>query len=166
VHVPPGGGAQVDLGGLGVHFKVRGDTTGGRFAIVEHPIEPGVLVDPHVHRNEDEMSFVLDGTVWARVGDQEVEAAAGAYVGKPRGVLHTFWNPGPHPARILEVITPAGLERLFEQVAELMVQPSESTEEQVYDLCRTYGLSFDRKWVLELESRFGPMRLFRVAVLR
>ena len=50
-------------------------------------------------------------------------------------------------------------ERLFEQVAELMVRPSESIEEQVYGLCRKYGLSFDRRWVPELESRFGPMRI-------
>lgn len=84
---------------------------------------------------------------------------AGSYVWKPRGVLHTFWNPGPEPARILEVMTPAGFERLFEQVAELVVQQSESTEEQVYELCRKYGLSFDRKWIPELESRFGPMRI-------
>jgi quercetin dioxygenase-like cupin family protein len=157
--VAPDGGASADLGGLGVHFKVRGETTGGRFAIVEHPIEPGVLVDPHVHRHEDEMSFVLAGTIWARVGDQEIEAVPGSYVWKPRGVLHTFWNPGPEPARILEVISPAGFERLFEQVAELMEHPTGTTEDDVYELCRQYGLSFDRAWVPELERRFGPMHI-------
>ena len=159
VYLAPDGGTSADLGGLGVHFKARGEITGGRFAIVEHPIEPGVLVDPHVHRNEDEMSFVLERSIWARVGDQEIEAAPGSYVWKPRGVLHTFWNPGPDPARILEVISPAGLEHLFEQVAELLEHPSETTEHDVYDLCRQYGLSFDRAWVPELEARFGPMRI-------
>jgi quercetin dioxygenase-like cupin family protein len=159
VHVAPGGGTLVDLGGLGVQFKLRGELTGGSFAIVEHPIEPGILVDPHVHRDEDEMSFVLDGTIWARVGDQEVEAVTGSYVWKPRGVLHAFWNPGPQPARILEIISPAGFERLFEQVAVLLERSSETSEEEVYDLCRQYGLSFDRSWVPDLESRFGPMRI-------
>ena len=105
------------------------------------------------------MSFVLKGTIWARVGDQEIEAIPGSYVWKPRGVLHTFWNPGPEPARILEVISPAGFERLFAQVAELMEQPTETTEDEVYELCRQYGLSFDRAWVPELERRFGPMRI-------
>lgn len=122
-HVAPGGGTFVDLNGLGLHFKVRGEQTGGRSAIVEHPIQPGVLVDPHIHRNEDELSYVLEGGIWARVGDVEVEAAAGAYVWKPRGVLHAFWNPGPEPARILEVISPAGFEHMFEEVAALL-QPS------------------------------------------
>jgi quercetin dioxygenase-like cupin family protein len=81
VHVAPDEGVLFDLGGLGVHFKVRGEQTGGSFAIVEHPSEPGVLVDPHTHRYEDELSFVLDGTIWARVGDCEVEASVGSYVG-------------------------------------------------------------------------------------
>ena len=159
VHVRPGDGKLVDLGGAGVQFKVRGEQTGGGFAVVEHPIEPRILVDPHIHRHEDELSYVLAGTIWARVGEREVEATPGSYVWKPRGVLHTVWNPGPEPARILEVISPAGLERLFEQVAALLERSSEQTEDAVYRLCEQYGLSFDRSWLPELESRFGSMRI-------
>ena len=58
----------MDLGGVGVHFKVRGELTGGSFAVVEHPIQPGVLVDPHIHSNEDEPSYVLD-VLGHEVGD-------------------------------------------------------------------------------------------------
>jgi quercetin dioxygenase-like cupin family protein len=159
VHVAPSGGPLVDLGGLGVQFKVPGEQTGGTFAVVEHPIQPGILVDPHIHRNEDELSYVLEGAIWARVGDSEVEAEAGSYVWKPRGVLHTFWNPGPDSARILEVISPAGFEHLFEEVAALVEHPSDTTEEEVYELCRQYGLTFDRSWLPDIESRFGPMRI-------
>jgi quercetin dioxygenase-like cupin family protein len=136
-----------------------GEQTGGRFAIVEHPIERGVIVEPHIHRNEDELSYVLEGTISARVGDQEVEAVKGSYVWKPRGVLHTFWNPGPAPARIMEVISPGGFERLFEQIASLLEHPTEATEDEVYELCRQYGLSLDRSWLPDLEARFGPMRV-------
>ena len=136
-HMPPDAGDFVDLGGLGVHFKARGEQTGGRFAIVEHPIEAGVLVDPHIHQHEDELSYVLEGTVWARVGEQEIEAVAGSYIWKPRNVLHTFWNPGPGPARILEVISPAGFEHLFEEVAALLERPSASTESRFTDCAGT-----------------------------
>ena len=107
-HLPPGAGNLLDLGGLGVHFKIRGDQTGGAFAIVEHPMEAHVIVEPHVHRDEDELSYVVEGTIWARVGEREVEALPGSYVWKPRGVMHSFWNPGPDPARVLELISPAG----------------------------------------------------------
>ena len=49
------------LGGMGVVFKVSGRDTGGAFAVVEHPIEPGRLVLPHIHLHEDEYSYVLEG---------------------------------------------------------------------------------------------------------
>ena len=106
--VKPGEGRSVWLGGMGVVFKVSGADTGGAFAVVEHPIEPGRLVLPHVHLHEDEYSYVLEGTIGARVGDHEVAAGPGSYLFKPRGLMHTFWNAGPGPARILEVIAPAG----------------------------------------------------------
>ena len=159
VYLGPGGGVLADLGGLGVHFKVRGEQTGGAFAIVEHPISPAVIVEPHAHQHEDELSIVLDGTIWARVGDREVEATAGSYVWKPRNVLHTFWNPGPAPARILEVISPAGFERLFEEFALLLKHSPPPSDDELYGLCERYGLTFDRTWLPEIESRFGPMQV-------
>lgn len=159
VYLPPGGGPLVDLGGLGVQFTVPGARTGGAFAVVEHPVAPGVIVEPHVHANEDELSYVLAGTVWARVGEVEVEAETGSYVWKPRHVLHTFWNPGPEPARILEIISPAGFEVFFDELATLLQQSPPPSEEQVYQLCDRYGLSFDRSWLPGLEERFGPMRM-------
>ena len=101
--VKPGEGRSVWLGGMGVVFKVSGADTGGAFAVVEHPIESGRLVLPHVHRHEDEYSYVLEGTIGARVGDHEVVAGPGSYLFKPRGLMHTFWHAGPGPARLLEV---------------------------------------------------------------
>lgn len=159
VYLGPGSGTLVDLGGLGVHFKVRGTQTGGAFAVVEHPMSPGVVVEPHIHQYEDELSFVLEGIVWARVGEVEVEAQAGSYIWKPRGVLHTFWNAGPEPARVLETISPAGFENFFEELGALLQHSPAPSDEDVYGLCERYGLSFDRRWLPELESRFGQMRM-------
>ncbi len=62
---------------MGVVFKVSGADTGGAFAVVEHPIEPGRRVLPHVHLHEDEYSYVLDGTIGARVGDHKARHALG-----------------------------------------------------------------------------------------
>lgn len=74
-------------------------------------------------------------------------------------MLHTFWNPGPEPARILETISPGGFEGFFEQLAVLLQAPTPPSEDVVYGLCDQYGLTFDRSWLPELESRFGPMRM-------
>src|SRR5689334_11997330 len=90
VVVRPGEGQQVDLGGLGVTFKIWGKQTGGQLAIVEHPIAPRRLVPPHVHTLEDELSYVLEGRVGVRIGDGALEVETGSYVFKPRNVPHTF----------------------------------------------------------------------------
>jgi mannose-6-phosphate isomerase-like protein (cupin superfamily) len=155
--VAPGAGRLVDLGGVGVQFKIPGELTGEAFSVVEHPVEPGVVVEPHVHVHEDELSFVVEGSIWARVGDEEMEVPAGGYLWKPRGVLHTFWNPGPRPARLVELISPAGFEHFFAELAELL--PSDPAEHDIEELCTRYGLSFDQTWLPDIQARFGPLRL-------
>src|SRR4051812_12136939 len=115
--VKPGEGCSVWLDGMGVVFKSSGADTGGAFAVVEHPIEPGRLILPHVHRHEDEYSYALEGTIGARVGDREVVPGPGRYLVKPRGLMRTFWNAGPAPARLLEVIAPAGFADDLDELA-------------------------------------------------
>ena len=55
----------------------------------------------------------------ALLGDDVVEAGPGDLVYKPRGQWHTFWNAGDEPARILEIISPAGFEQFFAELAPL-----------------------------------------------
>jgi mannose-6-phosphate isomerase-like protein (cupin superfamily) len=146
--VRPGEGRSVSLGGMAVEFKVSGADTGGAFAIVEHPIEPGRLVLPHVHLREDECSYVLEGTIGARVGDREVTAGTGTYLIKPRGLMHTFWNAGPRPARLLEVISPAGFEVYFAELAEA------GDPDRRQELAVKYGVTYFSDWVAELTARY------------
>jgi mannose-6-phosphate isomerase-like protein (cupin superfamily) len=148
IAVPPDEGRSVSLGGMGVIFKVGGKDTGGAFAIVEHPIEPGRLVLPHVHLHEDEYSYVLEGTIGARVGDREIIAERGSYVIKPRGLMHTFWNPGPAPARLLEVIAPAGFETYFVELADAGDRDRRS------ELAAKYGVTYSSDWVPDLLARY------------
>jgi quercetin dioxygenase-like cupin family protein len=147
--VGPDAGTQVSLGGIGVHFKVPGALTGGAFSIVEHPVRPGTLVPPHVHRNEDELSYVLDGTFGVRIGDDVMQVSAGSYVFKPRGVPHTFWNAGPQPARLLEIIAPAGFERYFTEMAELLEQHGPDFD-RISELAAGYQVTFQLDWVDDL----------------
>jgi quercetin dioxygenase-like cupin family protein len=119
--VAPDAGPTVWLGGLGVRFLLDGGHTAGRFSVVEHPIRPRSLASPlHTHAEEDEYSFILEGQVGVQIGDQVFTAGPGAFVFKPRGVPHAFWNAGDEPARLLELISPAGFERYFAELAPLM----------------------------------------------
>ena len=113
--VQPGDGAQGNLGSIGVVFKLWGRDTGGALSIVEHPFPVGALVPPHTHTREDEFSIVTEGQIGFRSGDREAVLGPGGYITKPRGELHTMWNAGPSPARMIEVISPAGFEHFFRE---------------------------------------------------
>ncbi len=156
VVVKPGLGSLVDIGGLGVHFKIWGEATGGGLSIVEHPMEPGRLVPPHVHHREDELSYVLEGTFGLRVGDEIATVGPGSYVYKPKGVPHTFWNAGPGPARLIEIIWPAGFERFFESLGH--AAHSAGSPEQFFarraELASEYDLAFVEGWAEELKDRY------------
>ena len=66
------------------------------------PGPPRWIAPLHLHRNDDEAWYVLEGV---RVGKELVEAAAGTAVFVPRGTVHTYWNPGPEAVRYLLVMT-------------------------------------------------------------
>ena len=143
VVLAPGAGKLVWLYDLGVRFMVSGAQTDGRFALVEHPIRPKALAAPlHTHVDEDEISYVLEGEVGMQIGDRELRAGPGALVFKPRGVPHAFWNPGDAPARMLELISPAGFERYFEEAADLYASGPRDAD-LAAELRRRYRLEMD-----------------------
>ena len=86
-------------------------SVGADFVIAEWKDEGGPPGPPrwiaplHLHRNDDEAWYVLEGTVCVRVGKDVVEAKAGSAVFVSRGTAHTYWNPGPGRARYLLVMT-------------------------------------------------------------
>ena len=150
--LPPPHGPDRSIGSIGVGFRLTGEETAGQVAIVEHPFPVGALVPPHVHTREDEFSIVTAGEIGFRSGPDEVVLQAGGYISKPRGELHTMWNAGPTEARMIEVITPAGFERFFLELAEIFEDgpPDPTTLEP---LAASYGLFFDPTWVPDLMQR-------------
>jgi mannose-6-phosphate isomerase-like protein (cupin superfamily) len=91
--------------------KVLG-ATGQNFVMAEWkdpggpPGPPRWIAPLHLHRNDDEAWYVLEGTLCVRSGDDVIEAEAGAAVLVPAGTPHTYWNPGPGPLRYLLIMTP------------------------------------------------------------
>jgi oxalate decarboxylase/phosphoglucose isomerase-like protein (cupin superfamily) len=70
------------------------------------PTTPRGGIPLHCHRSEDEAWYVLEGRLRFRYGAREFDARAGAGVLLPHGTPHTFWNPGPEPARYLLIVRP------------------------------------------------------------
>lgn len=143
-----------DFGGLGVEWKIDGSDTGERFAVVHHPIAPRALAAPlHYHNNEDEYSYVIEGTLGALLGEEVVTAGPGSWVYKPRHQWHAFWNAGETPCHIIEVISPAGFQNYFREVAAHWGDLDKFAEinakyelemdfESVPELCERFGLTF------------------------
>lgn len=98
------------------------------------PAEPRRLIaPPHLHHKDDEAWYVLEGQLRVRRGDEEVEVRAGAGVLVPRGTAHTYWNPGPGPARYLLVMT-ANIFQLIEDIHAL----KERTPDALQDVFRKH----------------------------
>ena len=154
--VQPGEGRGGGLGpGVGVVFKIDGADSGGAVSIVEHPFAVGALVPPHIHRLEDEYSIVLEGEIGFRSNDQEVVLGPGGYIVKPRNEVHAMWNAGLVPARMIEVITPAGFEDFFRALTDMtaMGVPDPAA---VADLAGRYGLPFaEPDWLPDVIARYG-----------
>ncbi len=154
----PGEGEMVWLDGLGVRFMIDGVVTGGTFALVEHPIGPRVLAVPmHTHRHEDEYTYVLKGEVGVQIGDEVRVARPGDLVFKPRHVPHAFWNAGDALARALEIISPAGFERYFREIAPLLppVHEGPLNVEALGAVMAKYGLEMDFESIPVLVERHG-----------
>ena len=152
--VGPSEGKAGFLGSIGVRFMIDGDEAGKRFSLVEHPMSARALAAPlHRHTREDEYSYVIEGRVGALLGDEVVIGHPGDLIFKPRNQWHTFWNAGDEPARLLEIISPAGFEGFFDELVNLggvtRIDPQTMGE-----LCARYELEMDPDSVPELLQRF------------
>src|ERR1035437_8499973 len=151
---PPGPDPQL-IPGLTASTRLTSADTGS-ISIVEHVFSPGTLVPPHTHTLEDEISYVVMGDIGFRSNGKEVTLAAGGYIVKPRGELHSMWNAGSTPARMIEIISPAGFERYFVELAEAVAVagglPDPST---MGAIAGPFGLSFDLSEVPDLVARYG-----------
>ena len=114
----PGDGKKVLFLGNEMILKVVSKDTGGVFSLCEFTMQAGFGgPPPHIHQEHEETFYVLEGQLRFRIAGREIEAPAGALAHVPRGVAHTFWNPGEQPAKMLAVFTPAGYESYFEDVS-------------------------------------------------
>jgi quercetin dioxygenase-like cupin family protein len=146
------GGGPVTL----VTTKVTGNQTGGLYSIVE-VLEPyGAAAPLHVHHNEDEAFYVLEGEMTFYVGEETYKAGPGSFVFGPKDVPHTY-TVDSGPAKLLFVLSPAGFEGFIEAVSEPAQartlpppQPETLPDEAVAD--EAEGEAFD---FAALEARYG-----------
>jgi mannose-6-phosphate isomerase-like protein (cupin superfamily) len=114
-YLPPGAGETLWVLGDQVTFKTDGGRDGVTLFVATIPPEGGP--PPHVHYQQEEAHFVLEGTFSFLNGETWIDAEAGSFLFIPRGVVHAFRNTGSEPGRL--VVTnnlPGAHERWFRHI--------------------------------------------------
>jgi quercetin dioxygenase-like cupin family protein len=138
LQVPPDEGKKVNLLGIPSLIRVHGLDTGGVISVIELRDLPGGGAPQHIHHCEDETFQVIEGEYEFTFGGRTFIAKPGATVFGPRGIPHGYRYVGQTPGRILLIITPAGIEKWFEEVGALEKQDVP----RVIELGKKYGLEF------------------------
>lgn len=125
-------------------IKGHGAGSGGVFGVVEFTHPPGFATPLHVHNNEDEAFYVLDGAIRGVCDGREWSASRGGFVWLPRGSRHGYRVEGDEPVRTLVFSIPAGFERFVVEAGEpalarTLPPPSEPDLEKLGAAAARYG---------------------------
>lgn len=111
------------FGAMEIVFRAVSEDTEGAYSLFEMTIPPDQGPPPHVHSREDESFYVLDGAFNIQIGEQSFTASRGWFGFGPRNIPHGFKAVGTSPGRMLMIVTPAGFESFFDELAELTANP-------------------------------------------
>src|ERR671911_1829536 len=146
-HEPGEGEAWWWVGVLAT-IKATAEQTDGRYALVEILAPDGYGSVLHVHHQEDEGFYILEGEMTFYVGDQTIKARPGSFLLGPKDVPHAF-SVDSGPAKLLFVLSPAGMEGLIREMGEpartLSIPPppeeppNEAEMGRLMDIAARYG---------------------------
>jgi quercetin dioxygenase-like cupin family protein len=118
----PGAGLTVEnpVGGV-LTFKAMSGESGSAVTAIETTAAPCEGPPLHVHHDQDETIYALEGQFLIKLGDEVVDAPSGSFVFIPRGTPHTWRNVGDRQARFFATVTPADrrFEHFFVRYSEL-----------------------------------------------
>jgi quercetin dioxygenase-like cupin family protein len=120
----PNDGEQIYAGGDLYRFLAVKEETGGSYGLWEAIVPPGGGPPPHLHRNEEEGFYVIDGSVTVYVEGKEIEATPGSFVHMPRNSKHWFRNNSNANAKMLVLVAPGGMEALFKKTGRPVADPT------------------------------------------
>lgn len=120
VVVPPGGGKHLkEASGQVVSMKLFGRETGESMTLFEQTVPAGSRSSwLHLHRDSDEIAWVLEGEFTFRIGETVTTGGPGTCAFLPRNVPHAWKNSGTQPGRAVFLYTPAGAGHFVEEMVE------------------------------------------------
>jgi quercetin dioxygenase-like cupin family protein len=118
-----------------------GKDTGSAFTLVETETQPKVQSLPKINYREDTTFYVLEGELEFMIEGNVSKVSAGYFVYAGRGTWHTYKNVGTRPARHLAMLTPAGIERFFEEVSVPALDRSSPPPFEEEDLAKVVSIA-------------------------
>ena len=111
---------------LGVlkQVKATGEQTRRAYGLIEQVIPAGFASPWHMHHNEDETFYVIEGKIAILCGDVRIAAGPGTWAFGPRNIPHGFRVEGNAPARLLLLTTPSGFEQFIVEMSKPATDPS------------------------------------------
>jgi quercetin dioxygenase-like cupin family protein len=127
---------------LGDHqqLKLSGKDTNGLYTLIEQYNDPGMEIPMHVHQDEDEVFHVLSGSLEVKIGEETKVLSAGDLGFCPKGIPHSWKVVGSEKARVMLSMFPAGLELMFDELAQLPAGPPDM--EKLAAICANYNIQF------------------------
>jgi quercetin dioxygenase-like cupin family protein len=145
-NLEPESGEKIWITGDTVIIRATAAETGGAYTMIEAIASPGNGPPPHIHKNEDETLYVIDGDFEILNGEDIMRAKPGALAFVPRGTIHRFRCLGDRTGRMLLVYTPGGIEGFFREAGMQAVGDSSAPPVDSAEIARTdkagrrYGL--------------------------
>ena len=131
---------EVSVGQLGIRYLIDGAATES-MGVFELTVPPGSNVPPpHSHSNNEEIVYVLEGTLRYSVGPESRNLAPGQTMHTPRGVVHGLSNPFDVPARALIVLSPDIGLQYFKDVAAVVNKGGPPDKATLVSVMGRYGL--------------------------
>jgi mannose-6-phosphate isomerase-like protein (cupin superfamily) len=106
--------------GVTARVVARNAQTNGAFGLIEAVYPPGQGFPMHIHHNEDEIQYIIEGKLLIVAGDQRFVAGPGDFFYGPRNIEHGFRSIGDSPARFLEGYLPGGFEEMFTSPLDML----------------------------------------------
>jgi mannose-6-phosphate isomerase-like protein (cupin superfamily) len=121
-HLKPADGPQLWFLDTRMSVKAGAEQTGGAFTLIEWAAPAGFGPPLHLHHNEDEAFYVLDGEIVIDCGDRRFTVGPGDFAFLPRGIPHTFVVTAG-PVRGLQITTPSGFEEFIAEIGRPAERP-------------------------------------------
>jgi mannose-6-phosphate isomerase-like protein (cupin superfamily) len=149
--VPGGGGEPI----TGASLIGRAEWSGGDVCVLEQTVPPGVLVAAHRHSRETQGAYIVSGEISFYVDGEEATVAAGGYVVRPAGAVHSLWNATSAPARMIEITAPATEWQAFALELQRFHESEGGDPDALVALAAKYGTALEPDVTRDLCARHG-----------